>query len=413
MKILHISYSNDKGGAAKACLRMHRGLREAQIDSNILTVLRPNTPEEGVECYAGSNFGQAVRQTKKIINLIFPIIFQKTTNQELHTFDIVNTISPKYINNSDADIIHLHWVNFSALSIKAISKIKKPMVWTFHDMWAFMGCEHYDTLDSMDRYTAPYTKQNKNVKGIDFNKIAWNLKKKYWKNINFEIIALSTWMKDCVQKSELLKNAKINQVPNIIEEDKFYKKDKKEARKNLGLDLEKKYILFGAYDITSLNKGGDLLHKALKTIDIPNTEILIFGGDKSQKAFPIPTKYFGYIREEAVLNDLYNAADVFIVPSRQDNLPNTVLESMRCGTPVVGFEIGGMPDMILHKQTGYLAKPFDTDDLKKGIEHIIYNKDKVDFSEKCIEQSNNKFSKNVVIPQLLEVYNKIMQKNKK
>lgn len=337
------------------------------------------------------------------------MIFQKSTNYELHTFDIGTVVSPAYINNSDADIVHLHWVNYSMVGIKAISKINKPIVWTFHDMWPFMGCEHYDDLINPFRYTEAYNRTNKNIKACDINKIAWKLKNKYWKNIKFNVITPSKWLKQCAEKSYIFKSKNIINIPNIIEEDKFYYKEKKEARRELSFNLNKKYILFGAFNTNKSNKGGDLLNSAIKDLEIENTELLIFGSSNSKGKYKLPTKYMGYINDESTLNNLYNAADVFIVPSRQDNLPNTVIESMRCGTPIVAFNIGGMPDMIIHKHNGYLASAFDTDDLKSGIEYIINNPDNIEFKNNCLTHFNNNFSKKVVIPKFIELYNNILE----
>lgn len=411
MKILHINYSKDRGGAAKACLRIHRALVDSNVDSQMLTALMQGTDEANITCYSNTIFKQIIRKIKKIFNLSIVMLFQKSANKELHTFDIGNVVSPDYINKSDADIVHLHWISYSTIGIKQLKKIKKPIVWTFHDMWPFMGCEHYDDLNSPNRYKTAYTKQNKNVKGIDINRIAWNAKKKHWANAKFHIIAPSKWMQKCAKKSYLFKNASIFNVPNVISEDKFYNKNKAEARKNLSFANDKKYILFGAFNTKNYNKGGDLLHEALKSLTIENAELVIFGAENKSQEYNIPTKCVGYIRDESILNDLYNAADVFVVPSRQDNLPNTVLESICAGTPVVGFNIGGLPDMIIHKHNGYLAKPFDTNDLVAGIEFVLKNKNTIDFTKNSIEHFKNNFSEKVVIPQFLELYEAILKNN--
>lgn len=409
MKILHINHSKNKGGAAKACLRIHRELIKNNINSKMLTVLKSKTNEKNIECYSNSTIKQTTTNIKKKISLLIPMVLQKDPSQDLLTFDIGTIISPEYINKSNADIIHLHWTSFSTLSIKAISKIKKPIVWTFHDMWPFMGCEHYDNLNSPHRYINGYNKLNKNVKGIDINKIAWKLKKKHWENMKFNIITPSKWMEKCAKNSLIFKNANITHIPYIINGNKFYDKNKTEARKNLSLNPNKKYILFGAFDTKLLIKGNDLLEIAIKNINIKNTELLIFGKKNKNTKYKIPTKQFGYINDETTLNNLYNAADLMIVPSRQDNLPNTVLEAIRCGTPVVAFNIGGIPDMIKHKYNGYLAKPFDTNDLKTGIEYIIQNKNKINFKQNCITHFNNNFAKEITIPKFIELYKNIIK----
>ncbi len=413
MKILHINYSKDRGGAAKACLRIHRALIDRNVDSQMLTALMQGTDEANITCYSNTIFKQIIRKIKKIFNLSIVMLFQKSNNKELHTFDIGNVVSPDYINNSDADIVHLHWISYSMIGIKQLKKIKKPIVWTFHDMWPFMGCEHYDDLKNPDRYKTSYTKHNKNVKGIDINRIAWKLKRKYWESIDFQIITPSNWLKNCAKKSVLFKNANISVIPNVIEENVFRKKDKKEIKKKLSLSEKTKYILFGAFNTKNYNKGGDLLYEAINNLKIDNVELLVFGADSSDIQLNIPTTYLGYIKDESNLNDLYNAADVFVVPSRQDNLPNTVLESICSGTPVVGFKIGGLPDMIIHKKNGYLAEPFDTNDLRMGIEYVLTNPNKENFTENCNRHFKQNFSKEVIIPKIIDYYKQAIDKKQK
>jgi glycosyltransferase involved in cell wall biosynthesis len=407
MKILQFCYSKNRGGAAKAASRMHYALRKHGIDSGLITCLKSKPEEKDMICYCNSLLKQAWRKLIKVFNLLLVKYLQKTNNQDLHTFDINSVIKPRYINNSDADIVHLHWISYSMIGIKAISKIKKPIVWTFHDMWPFMGCEHYDNLSCPDRYVTGYLKHNKNVKGIDLNRIAWKIKMKYWKNLDFQIVVPSNWLKNCVKKSALLKNFNVEVIPYIIEEDKYYNISKAEARQNLSLSLEKKYILFGAFNPKNINKGGDLLHKAIEKLNADNVEILIFGSDKGPQIHGIKTTYMGFIRNESILNNLYNAADLMVVPSRQDNLPNTVLEAICCGTPVVGFNIGGLPDMIEHKKNGYLAQAFDIEDLRAGIEFILKNEDKIDFMKNCRTHFENNFSEKVVIPKMVNFYKTI------
>lgn len=409
MKVLHVTYSKDRGGASKACLRMHYALKTYNVNSSMLISLKYAPKEDGIICYNNSVIKQAVRKIKKVFNLALVMWFQKSKNQDLHTFDIGTVVSAKYINKLDVDAVHFHWICYSMIGIKEIKKIKKPIIWTLHDMWPFMGCEHYDDINSPERYVEGYKKENKNVKGIDFNKIAWNMKKKHWENVSFNIICLSNWMKKCVEKSALLKGQKIKLIPNVIDETKFYPIDKNEARNSLNLPLNRKLILFGAFNIENVNKGGDLLDVALAKIKADEIELLIFGKDSGENIHGIKTRYMGYIKDEEILNQLYNAADVMVVPSRQDNLPNTVLESIRTGTPVVGFKIGGLPDMIVHGKNGYLAQPFNIDELCKGLEFILNNKE-IDFKGNCIKHFSDFFSQKVVVPKLVEYYNEAVNK---
>lgn len=398
MKILHLSYTDAKGGAAKACYRTHQALRRAGYDSEILTCLPPRHVEDSsVRSYCDTLLKQAWRKLLKVGTLATVRLLQQTTNQNLHTLQRFSIVSAKYLNACDADVISLHWVYFEMLGIREIKKIKKPILWTLHDMWPFMGTEHYDDLEHPKRYVAGYTRQNnENVRGIDFNRQMFEAKRKHWKDVEMTIIAPSRWMKNCVEESALLGHQRVVQIPYTLPPEIFYPREKAAMRKKLNLPLDKKIVAFGAFDIRSHIKGGDLLHEALPKIKREDVEFVVFGLGDSQDIAGIKTHGMGFVHDEQKLADIYSAADVTVVPSRQDNLPNLVLESIACGTPVVAFDIGGMPDMIQHKYNGYLAEAFDTDDLAKGIAEVL------DATADLSAQSRAYFEANFSVERLLE-----------
>jgi len=412
MKILHLCYSDTRGGAAKACFRSHLALLNAGVNSNILTCLPTKNNDRNVTCYSNTLLKQIWRKLLKVSSLAIVKVFQKTSNADLHTFEIFSVINAEKLNKSDADIIHLHWVNYCMLGIKEIKKIKKPIVWTFHDMWAFMGCEHYDDLNSPFRYENEYLPENKNVKGLDLNRFIWKMKNKHFKNTHFQILTPSKWLKDCVNQSALLKEKPVELIPYTISESAFYTQDKILMRKKLGYPLDKRLILFGAFNAISFNKGGDLLYKALEKINRDDVEFIIFGASTGKDITGIKTHFAGYIREEAKLNEIYNACDVMVVPSRQDNLPNTVLEAIACGIPVLGFNIGGLPDMVVHKKNGYLAKPFEIDDLIFGLNYILDNPNKEDFAMNCRRHFDSNYSEKIIVNKLLDLYNRVLDNGK-
>ena len=409
MKILHVCYSDTRGGAAKACYRTHKTLINNNINSEIVTCLKPKSNDNTVFCYCNSLLKQIWRKLVKMFFLAIVMVFQKTKNQNLHTLDVFSVINPKFLNNHGADIIHLHWVNYSMLSIRSISKIKKPVIWTFHDAYPFMGCEHHDDLNFPCRYKNDYSKSSKNVKFLDLNRFSWKLKKKYWNIDSFDAVTPSLWMKKCAEESSLLKNFKIHHIPNTLDSKIFTVKDKFLSRSELNLPIDKKLVLFGAADPDAYIKGGDLLFDAMSKFKEDDVEFVVFGTPSQTEISGIKTHYTGFINSEETLSKIYNACDVMIVPSRQDNLPNTVLESIACGTPVVAFNIGGIPDMVLHLKTGYLAKPYNTDDLLAGIDTILNNPKNVDFSTNCINHFNSNFSEDIIAGKLIDLYKSKIQ----
>jgi len=198
-------------------------------------------------------------------------------------------------------------------------------------------------------------------------------KKETYKDLDLTIVTPSTWMKKCAEESSLLGDKRIVCIPNSIDINEFKVLDKKKARKSLGLSQDKKYLLFGAMSATrDKNKGFDLLIEALEHLKEEDIELLVFGNDEwNEPELSLPVKYFGRIRNNKLLNQVYSAADVTVIPSRSENFPNTVLESFACGTPCVSFDIGGFPDMIDHRVNGYLADPYNTKDLAKGIQYCL------------------------------------------
>ena len=250
------------------------------------------------------------------------------------------------------------------ISIEQIGKINKPIIWTLHDMWPFCGAEHY-TLNFRWRDSYSYANKPSNESRFDLNRLVWQRKINSW-HFNPTIIAPSKWMASCAEQSILFSNKNIYTIPNCIDTSFWSPIPKSEAKSILGIENDKKLILFGAFGgHLDPRKGFDLLVAALGRIsqleNIDQLRLMTFGSTKHTiiSELGIQFKSLGHLSDDISLKVAYSAADVFVVPSRMDNLPNTVIEAQSCGTPVVAFDVGGLPDIIVHNQTGYLAKAFD------------------------------------------------------
>lgn len=380
MKVLHINTNDISGGAARAAYRLHGGLLGQDIESEML-VQRKESNDPTVSTPYKTNLGKIYARLRPKFNSIIQKL-QKTDNPIIHSSNVLPSGLHKKINRSDADIVHLHWVNGEMISIKEISKIKKPLVWTLHDMWAFSGSEHYDYLDNPQRYKNGYHKHNRpdSYKGVDIDRWTWNRKVKYWQNKKINIVTCSNWLAKCARESKLFDNKNIQAIPNGLDLT-IYKPVKTEwARSILNIPKgdNKKYILFGAMSATSdKRKGFEQLKKALSYIDDKNYKLLIFGSEGYENiSFNLPTTYLGRLNDDETLALAYSAADVMVVPSLQDNLPNTAVEATACGTPVAAFSIGGLPDIINHKENGYLAEAYDPEDLAAGIKWVVDDRDR-------------------------------------
>lgn len=414
LKILHISTSDVGGGAARAAFRITTAQAKAGLDSR-LVVLRQREPHPLLVKPLG-HFGSLLPQAKSLISRRL-LRSQKTTNVTLHSLNVFSSGLVEWINNSDADIVNLHWVGGEMLSITEIGKIRKPLCWTMHDMWPFSGAEHYDDLANPERYKTGYTKNNRPAGycGPDLDAWTWRRKKKAWANTRFNLISPSHWLADCARNSALLGHHSIHVIPNPVDLTVFKPHDRQLARRILGLQEDRRYILFGAMSCTGdKRKGFHLLQPAIQALThstqyTDETEVLIFGANAPENPpnLGLKTHYLGSFHDEISLSLLYSAADVFVAPSMQDNLPNTLVEAIACGTPCVAFNIGGIPDLIISGKTGFIADPFNAMSLSNAIIQAL-ELHPSPTREKIRAFAEGTFSEEIVANKYVDLYKKIL-----
>ena len=375
IKVLNISTKDIKGGAAIAAYRLHRGLCTVEVDSKML--VQEKTCDEFKIIGPDTNY-------KKIKAIIRPFIDTLISNQKLEKKENRALFSSAWvplsgiaekINILNPDIVHLHWIAGGMIRIEEIAKIESPIVWSLHDMWAFTGGCHYS--NNCNKYIRHCYKcpviDSKRIYDQSF-RIFKRKDKTFSKINNLTIVGLSSWIASCAKESMLFHDKRVINLPNLIDTKYFKPMDKKIARELLNLPNHKNLILYGAMNATSdPRKGFRELASALYKIKGKNIELVVFGSNRPPNApyFGFPTHYLGRFNDDISLMVLYNSADIMIVPSLQENLSNVIMESLACSTPVVAFNIGGNSDLIEHKQNGYLAEPYKTSDLAKGVEWIL------------------------------------------
>ncbi|MCF6237095.1 MAG: glycosyltransferase family 4 protein [Gammaproteobacteria bacterium] len=413
MKILAINYSDLSGGAARAAYRIHHAVRAAGGDSN-MQVVKSTSGDWTVSCPAG--------YLPKLGSLLRPRIafvarsFLKTSCLYPLSPSILRSSWPARINKSNVDLVHLHWLCAEMMSVEDIARIRKPLVWTLHDMWAFCGAEHY-SKDS--RWREGYTASNRPAgeAGFDLNRWVWKRKRKEWKNPT-QIVTPSKWLSECVGESALMHDWPVKVIPNAINTDEWKPIEKDIARDFFNLPKDCNLIIFGAMGGGDSHlKGFDLLLKALEHLrgEIQNLVFVIFGQacPKEVPDIGFPIHYMGYFHDDLSLRALYSAADAMIIPSRMDNLPNTGVEAMACGTPVVAFNTCGLSDIITHKKTGWLATAFDTEDLAKGIQWVLADKSRqIQLGDTARAYAVANFSFPVVAEQYMALYENLLNNNK-
>jgi len=376
-KVALISATDTQGGAARATYRLHKGLLEAGVDSNILC-----QQKFSADPYAHAPTSRSGRALAQLSGILDQLPVRKYKNK------IPARFSPAWspgqitrrIKERQPDIIHLHWLGDGTLRIEAMQQLSQPVVWTMHDMWPFTGGCHYSSGCTKYRDNCGACHALGSTKEKDLSLHTWKRKKRAWQNIEMTIVSPSRWLADCASQSSLFQGRPIHVIPNGLDTDIYRPVDRDIARALLKLPKDSNLVLFGSLGgDRDPRKGGLYLERALSVLagdsSIP-LEVVIFGGQKSAvfDRLGCMVHHFEALSDDITLALLYSAADVFVAPSEEDNLPNTVMESLACGTPCVTFRIGGMPDMIEHQINGYLAQPFEAADLAMGVKWVLADK---------------------------------------
>jgi glycosyltransferase involved in cell wall biosynthesis len=418
MKVALVNTSDTIGGAAVACNRLLHALNSQHVQVNLL-VQKKQSNSLLVNSTTNSYFKSKLNFYRFAYErLLFSL--KEKSKEVRFAFSLANT-GEDISNNTlikQSDIIHLHWINFGFLSLNSLRKLfalNKPVVWTLHDMWSFTGGCHY--CGDCNAYkteckNCPFLKHPyKN----DISNIIWNKKLKLYNNKNITIVTCSKWLAEVARNSSLLKNFRIESIPNPIDISIYQPFGKEALRNSMNLVNNKKYILFGSMNIEDKRKGFYYLSQALEILHQRHPELheiieLIVFGKSNQSVFsklPYKTNDLGMLKDENKIVQAYNAADLFILPSLEDNLPNTIMESLSCGTPVVAFNTGGIPEMIDHKSNGYLTDYKNAEDLANGIYWTLFQSENADINarKKVLES----YTYEIVAEKYKQLYNDLLK----
>lgn len=374
MKILHLNYSDSVGGASRAAFRIHETMKRMGLESSMLV---QNKTIQSNEVLGLNNFDSFRHKLWRKFDSFLNLIFKKNQHVPFN-IGIGSNGALQAIKRLNPDVVILHWINNGLISIEEIRQIEQPLIWIMHDSWPFTGGCHLPGSCEKYKLKCGNCPSIKPSFSADPSRIVWQRKKKSWQNKKIFVCSPSKWLESCAKNSSLFLNSETFCIANPIDCEKFKPLDRCEAIFELGLDKNKKHILFGGLNTSSdPNKGQDLLKSALQQISHhKDIELLTFGeNDANQfKDLLFKVKSFGKISDDKMLEKIYSSADLTVVPSRCENFPNLVLESFACGTPVIAFSVGGIPELIDHKLNGFLATPFDCKDFADGILWVLSNK---------------------------------------
>lgn len=402
MKVLHIS-TFDHGGAGIAAIRLHKALLHEGVDSGFLTMYGTRND---VPAYYKEPIGAAPLAYRALNRLGLPVTpnqrYWKKINKlggqyELVTLPFHDHDMSNHPKVREADVINLHFISFFIDIPSFFLKVNKPIVWTMHDMYPFLGCFHY----MQDQ------KKNIRVFGEVEKELMEAKRKAYHSRDKLVMVSPSRSLMALSAASPIMQGITHRHIHNCVDTMIFKPGDKAELRRKFKLPADGLIFLFVSENLDNLRKGFDLLVNALSDMEEVNYTLISVG--KPSEHFSDFTHYrsMGPVHDEHMMAELYALADAFILPSREDNLPNTMVESLCCGTPVIAFRTGGMADEIKPGINGLLAENIDPASLNSVIREFLAQPDIFDRQE-ISKQAHTNFSMQGQAGKYIDLYKEVM-----
>ena len=423
MKVVYLNTYDNKGGAALACYRLYEAMAKSNTIFPSFLVNKKYSNDSQIVSLSDTKLNNMISDSRFALEKFFFLFAEqsKAVRFDFSTASLGADISEHPLIR-EADIVHIHWINQGFLSLKSVEKLavlNKPIVWTLHDMWPMTGgchnsgrCHRYKNQCGRCPFLAKPSPK-------DLSHRIWSRKNEIYQKLNLSIVTPSQWMAENVKASSLLQKNQLQRIPNTLDTNIFYPSDKKDARDKLDLCQNSYYLAFIAQIPSKPNKGFYYLKKGLEILASENPslreqiELLVIGNVKDDilSHFPFSVRSSGYITDTKKMADYYRAAHLFILPSLEENLPNTIMEAMACGTPSVAFNVGGIPEMIDHKRTGYLAEYKSSADLANGVRwHMDQDKGQDKPFNNALAKFNSAFHPEIIARHHKDLYHSIIDK---
>ncbi len=417
MRVLIVNTSENVGGAAVAANRLKEALNNNGIKAKMLV------RDKQTDDITVAQLPQSWRQRWNFVWERFVVFIRLHFRRDnLFLIDIANagTDITRTREFREADVIHLSWINQGMMSLGGIRKIlesHKPVVWTMHDLWPASSICHYA------RDCRNFEKKCGNCPLLpgggsknDLSAKVWRRKRQLLSRHSILFVTCSRWLGDMAKKSGLLAGQKVISIPNPIDTRVFKKENREEARLRVGLPEGKRLILFVSQRVTDTRKGMEYFVAAINKLVEQHpqmkedTAVAILGGQAEEVAGMLPLQAYpiGFVNDEKKIAGIYNSVDLFVLPSLEDNLPNTIMEAMACGVPCVGFNTGGIPEMIDHMKNGYVAEYKNADDLARGIHWAMDEADHRQLADEAQRKVSACYSQYAVAMKYIEAYNQAM-----
>jgi len=419
MKITHLSSRDSSGGAARAAYRLHRGLRGIGEDSSMF-VRWKSVEDEYVEDWNEdlSLLGKIrARIKRRWLSYRFRS-YQSTRPQEYGIFSQARTVIGEQVVGSipGADIYNMHWIRAFIDPLPFFRGIQQPVVWTLHDMNPFTGgchvtagCRRFEEVCGRCPQLGSNTEK-------DLSRNVWNRKRRAYQSAirknRLHVVAPSEWMAEEARASSLFSDTPVRVIPHGLDQATFQPRDTEGFGTTLGIPEGQYIVLFVAQSVQDQNKGLDLLMDALSSLTSKGVTLLSIGDAPPNWKTSHSHYHFGTINSNLLLSAFYSLADLFVIPSRQEAFGQTALESMACGTPVVGFDTGGIPDMVRSGETGWLAEVGNVRALREAIEQALSDDARRErMGKRCREVVEEEYTLEVQARRYRDLYADLIQKN--
>lgn len=405
-RILHLSTSDISGGAARAAHSIHSSLVKKGFSSLMGVMTKKGSSENFV--FQTVPHGGFLWITQRIKNFAYRRFLRgfRPRSHVLYSFQLYSSFNlSKLVKILKPDIIHLHWICHGFIGIENLKELDVKIVWTMHDMWPFCSAEH---ISFDDMYLKGYDPAKCGKEQADY----WGRKKEAYRNLKIHSVGVSRWITEQAKQSVLLNDKPASVIPNILNTEVFYPREKNEARNLFSFGSDRRIVLFGS-DYKDENKGYDIVEKIILEFEAEkrmDTAFAVFG----RSSIKIDTEYvkiynLGFISGDERLSFLYSAADVTLVPSKIESFCLTAAESVSCGTPVVSFDTSGLKDIVENDVTGFRSRPFEYEDFKSQMERVLMGKKSYEFNrEKMHLFIKERFGEDSVAAQYSRLYKEIL-----
>lgn len=415
LKVVHINVLDKVGGAARVAFKLHTSLKEVGHDSRLLVGFGTETSSY-IDVVMTSSTPREKLMHRAVLALDARLSLQYLFLPWGNYF-----LQHPFIQSSH--IINIHNIHGGYFPFRIFPKLSRmaPIVWTLHDMWALTGhciysyhCERWRTKCGKCPFLSDYPALK-----VDTTMLLWRIKNWIYRQSDLTLVTPSRWLAHLIRQSPLLSRFDLHWIPYGINIDVFKPIPKREVRQALGLPVQAQVVLFGASSLTDRRKGALYLRQALQELarlGMNNIVLLTVGsGNLSPDGsnLPYPVQSLGMISNDQLLAACYSAADVYVLPTLADNLPMAVIESMACGTPVISFQVGGVPETVRHMETGYLVTYQDPVDLAIGIQRLL--KDSTLRSKMgllCRKVAEQEYSEKLQTNRYTELYYEVLRRHR-